>query len=82
MSFLMLASITASADWEFEERLMTNSSSSWLRFLLGFSTFLFVKLKEIQSERESTIRLPGENSGSKGEKDGKIPSTLEWASFR
>ena len=46
-------------------------------FVVGVSTFLFVKLKEIRSEKESTIRLPGENSGSRGEKDGKIPRTLE-----
>ena len=82
ISFLMLASVTTRAAMGFEEIQRTISSSSWLHFLLEFSTFLLVKLNEKRLEKESTIRFPGENSGLIGEKDGKIPSNLEWASFK
>ena len=73
MSFLMLASVITSVDWGKEELLRTMSSSSWVQVLYFSFSFLLTKLKEKQLENSSIIRRPGENSGLRGENDGKIP---------
>jgi len=49
---------------------------------LGILSFLLTKLKEKQLEKLSIMRRPGENSGSRGEKDGKIPYDLMLESIR
>jgi len=49
---------------------------------LGFLSFLLTKLKEKQLEKLSIMRRPGENSGSRGEKDGNIPYDLMFKSIR
>ena len=72
----MLASIITRADWGEEELLRTISSSSW-EWVLYFSfSFLLTKLKQKQLENLSIIQRPGENSGLRGENDGKIPRAL------
>ena len=71
--FLMLASVIMIAEQGVEEKRRTISSSSWAREFLDFSSFLFTKLKAKQSENLSMIQCPGENSESRGEKEGKIP---------
>ena len=48
-------------------------SSSWAWDLLEFLLFLLTKLKEKQLGKLSMMQWSGENSGSKGEKEGKIP---------
>jgi len=53
-----------------------------VQVLLGFLSFLLAKLKEKQLEKLSIIRRPGKNSGSRGEKDGKIPYDLMLESIR
>ena len=72
MLFLMLASVIMSADWGEEELLRTMLSSSWVRVLYFSFSFLLTKLKEKRLENLSVIRQPGENSGLRGENDGKI----------
>ena len=54
----------------------TISSSSQLRMLLQFSTFLLTEIKENQLGKMSVIRLPGESSGLIGENEGNIPRVL------
>jgi len=49
---------------------------------LEFLSFLLTKLKEKQLEKLSIMRRPGENSGSRGEKDEKIPYDLMFESIR
>jgi len=49
---------------------------------LGFLSFLLTKLKEKRLEKLSIMQQPGENSGSRGEKDGKIPYDLMFESIR
>jgi len=41
--------------------------------LLGFLSIFLTKLKEKRLEKLSITQWPGENSGLRGEKDGKIP---------
>jgi len=43
-----------------------------MRFF-GFFIILVTKLKEKRLEKLSMIQCPGENSESRGEKEGKIP---------
>ena len=76
ISFLILASVITRAVWCSEEQQRVTSSSSWLWVLLWFFSFLSTKLKEKRLENISTIQWPGENSGSRGEKDGNIPWDL------
>ena len=73
MSNLMLALVIMRAVWGEEELYRTMSSSSWAWVRLGFLSFLFTRLKEKRLEKLSIMWHPGENSGSRGEKDGKIP---------
>ena len=82
MLFLMLVLVITMAEWGDEEFCKTISSSSWARVLLGFLFFLLTKLKEKQLEKLSIIQQPGKNSGSRGEKDGKIPYDLMLKSIR
>jgi len=67
--FLMLASATMMVTEGNDEFSRTISSSSCLHDLLLFS-FLQL-LKEIRSEKLSITLQPGENSESRGVKDGK-----------
>ena len=69
MWFLMLASVAMMATEGDEEDFKTILSSNWACDLSSFS--LLYKLKEIQSEKLSITLRPGENSKSKGLKDGK-----------
>ena len=80
MSFLMLVSVTMRAERGSEEQQRTILSSSWLRSLFWFSSLLLTKLKEKRLENLSTMWWPGENSGSRGEKDGNIPWDLIFES--
>ena len=80
ISFLMLASVITRAVWGSEEQQRVTSSSSWLWILLWFFSFLSTKLKEKRLENLSTIWCPGENSGSRGEKEGNIPWDLIFES--
>ena len=73
MSFLMLASIITRVVWGKEELQRTMSSSSWVWILYFYFSFLLTKLKEKRLENLFIIRRLGENSGLRGEKDGKIP---------
>ena len=83
MLFLMLASVITIAKWGDEEFHKTISSSSWAQVFLGFLSFsLLTKLKEKRLEKLSIMRQPGKNSGSRGEKDGKIPYNLMLESIR
>ena len=82
ISLLMLASIITSAVWGLEECWMTISSSSWPHVFFWFFSFLLTKLKENWLEKLSIIRWPGENSGSRGEKEGNIPWDLILESIR
>ena len=76
ISCLMLASIIMRADWGEEKLLRTMSSSSWARVLYFSFSFLLTKLKQKRLENSSIIRRPGENSGLRGENDGKILRAL------
>ena len=82
MLFLMLASVITMAEWGDEEFCKTISSSSWAQVSLGFLSFLLTKLKEKRLEKLSIMRRPGKNSGSRGEKEGKIPYDLMLESIR
>ena len=77
MSFLMLASVIMIAERGDKELIKTILLSSWARvFLLFFPFSLLTKLKEKWLEKLSMIWRPGKNSGSRGEKEGKIPCDL------
>jgi len=82
MLCLMLASIITRADWGEEELLRTMSSSSWAWVLYFSFSFLLTKLKQKRLENSSIIQRPGENSGLRGENEGKIPRALLRESIR
>ena len=82
MSVLMLASVITRVVWGEEELHRTMSSSSWAQVWLEFLSFLLTKLKEKRLEKLSIMWRPGENSGSREEKDGKIPYDLMFESIR
>ena len=82
ISCLMLASIIMRADWGEEELLRTISSSSWAWVLYFSFSFLLTKLKQKQLENSFIIQRPGENSGLRGENDGKILKALLKESIR
>ena len=79
---LMLASIITRADWGKEELFRTISSSSWAWVLYFSFSFLLTKLKQKQLENSFVIQRPGENSGLRGENDGKILRALLKESIR
>ena len=81
ISFLILASVITRAVWCLEKQQRVTSSSSWSWVLLWFFSFLLTKLKEKWLENISTIQWPGENSGSRREKDGNIPWDLMFESI-
>ena len=82
MLCLMLASIITRVDWGEEELLRTMSSSSWAWVLYFSFSFLLTKLKQKRLENLSIIQRPGENSGLRGENEGKIPRALLRESIR
>ena len=79
---LMLVLVITRAVWGEEELRRTISSSSWAQVRLGFLSFLLTKLKEKRLEKLSIMRCPGENLGSRGEKNRKIPYDLMFESMR
>ena len=79
---LMLAFVITRVDWGEKELLRTMLSSSWAWVLYFYFYFLLTKLKQKQLENSSIIRRPGENSGLRGENDGKIPRALLKESIR
>ena len=82
MLCLMLASVTMRADWGKEELLRTMSCSSWVWVLYFSFSFLLTKLKQKRLENSSVIWRPGENSGLRGENEGKILRVLLRESIR
>ena len=80
MLFLMLASDTMIVVELNKDASRTILSSCWQQIFLFL--FLIDKLKENQSEKLSIILEPGESSGWRGEKEGKIPYTLLFESTK